>query len=332
MAAGLIWRFVYDGDYGLLAKLAVSLGFTVPYVLADRDLAMYAVLVVIVWKYFGFHMMLYIAGLQQIDPNLYEAAHMDGATGRQMLCRVTLPLLAPTIRLSMFFAVLGSIQLFDLIMPLTKGGPSDSTQTMVTYLYSYGVTRMKIGFGSAVGQDPDGTWIRIMGCDEDSPAGTPSGAPAATERAAAQPPIPSPPAGPVAVQEPPIAIDIAALRAAPPLGRHARLEGYVVDSYRCPPCPHGAMCKPCVMSTAIFVADVPEHARFSWTDPPTDVAVIAVDDPAPFEHGVRYRFEVAVPEHARAGDVDATLIRSQRADEPIWAEPVFPSAAEVSRK
>ena len=56
-----------------------------------------------------------------------------------------------TILLSVFFAVLGSIQFFDLIMPLTKGGPSDSTQTMVTYLYSYGVTRMRIGFGSAVG-------------------------------------------------------------------------------------------------------------------------------------------------------------------------------------
>jgi raffinose/stachyose/melibiose transport system permease protein len=151
VAAGLIWRFVYDGDYGLLAKIATALGFAAPYVLADRDLAMYAILIVVVWKYFGFHMMLYIAGLQQIDPNLYEAAHIDGATGRQILTRVTLPLLGPTIRLSVFFAVLGSIQLFDLIMPLTKGGPSDSTQTMVTYLYSYGVTRMRIGFGSAVG-------------------------------------------------------------------------------------------------------------------------------------------------------------------------------------
>ena len=151
VAAGLIWRFVYDGDYGLLAKLATTLGFVAPHVLADRDLAMYAILVVIVWKYFGFHMMLYIAGLQQIDPNLYEAAHIDGATSRQMLWRVTFPLLSPTIRLSVFFAVLGSLQLFDLIMPLTKGGPSDSTQTMVTYLYTYGVTRMRIGFGSAVG-------------------------------------------------------------------------------------------------------------------------------------------------------------------------------------
>jgi raffinose/stachyose/melibiose transport system permease protein len=151
IAAGLIWRFVYDGDYGLVAKIATAFGFAAPYVLADRDLAMYAILVVVVWKYFGFHMMLYIAGLQQIDPNLYEAAHIDGASGRQIFARVTLPLLTPTIRLSVFFAVLGSIQLFDLIMPLTKGGPSDSTQTMVTYLYSYGMTRMRLGFGSAVG-------------------------------------------------------------------------------------------------------------------------------------------------------------------------------------
>ncbi len=96
-------------------------------------------------------MMLYIAGLQQIDPNLYEAARIDGAGGWQVFRRITLPLLGPTVRLSVFFAILGSFQLFDLIMPLTKGGPSDSTQTMVTYLYTYGMARMRIGFGSAIG-------------------------------------------------------------------------------------------------------------------------------------------------------------------------------------
>lgn len=151
VAAGLIWRFVYDGEYGLIAKLWDLFGATPPHVLAEPETAMSAVLAVVVWKYFGFHMMLYIAGLQQIDRNLYEAARIDGATGWQTFSRVTVPLLGPTIRLSVFFSVLGSIQLFDLIMPLTKGGPSDSTQTMVTYLYNYGVTRMRIGFGSAVG-------------------------------------------------------------------------------------------------------------------------------------------------------------------------------------
>ncbi len=151
IAAGLIWRFVYDGEYGFLAKIWEMFGAVPPHVLADPDLAMYAILVVVIWKYFGFHMILYIAGLQQIDRSLYEAARIDGATGWQIFRRITFPLLGSTIRLSVFFAILGSIQLFDLVMPLTKGGPSDSTQTMVTYLYSYGVTRMQIGFGSAVG-------------------------------------------------------------------------------------------------------------------------------------------------------------------------------------
>lgn len=151
VAAGLIWRFVYDGDYGLIAEIARWLGYESAHVLADRDWAIHAILGVIVWKYFGFHMMIYIAGLQGIPASLYEAARIDGASRWQTLRYVTLPSLAPTIRLSVFFAVVGALQLFDLIMPMTRGGPSDSTQTMVTYLYSFGMMRMDIGFGSAVG-------------------------------------------------------------------------------------------------------------------------------------------------------------------------------------
>ncbi|MBP2459862.1 raffinose/stachyose/melibiose transport system permease protein [Rhizobium sp. PvP014] len=151
VAAGLIWRFVYDGDYGLFAAIAGFLGVATPYVLADRDLAIYAVLAVVIWKYFGFHMMLFITGLQSIDKSVMEAAEIDGATGWQKFRYVTLPLLGSTVRLSVFFAIIGSLQLFDLIMPLTGGGPSNSTQTMVTFLYTYGVTRMQVGLGSAVG-------------------------------------------------------------------------------------------------------------------------------------------------------------------------------------
>jgi raffinose/stachyose/melibiose transport system permease protein len=80
-----------------------------------------------------------------------EAADIDGATGWQKFRHVTLPLLGSTVRLSVFFGVVGSLQLFDMIMPLTGGGPSNSTQTMVTFLYNFGVTRMQVGFGSAVG-------------------------------------------------------------------------------------------------------------------------------------------------------------------------------------
>jgi raffinose/stachyose/melibiose transport system permease protein len=151
IAAGMIWRFVYDGEYGLVAQLGRVFGFQPPFVLGDADLAIYAILVVVAWKYFGFHMMIYIAGLQGIDREFYEAAKIDGAGRWQTFRHVTLPMLAPTLRLSVFFAVLGSLQLFDMIMPLTRGGPSDSTQTLVTYLYSFGFMRMQIGFGGAVG-------------------------------------------------------------------------------------------------------------------------------------------------------------------------------------
>ncbi len=151
VAAGLIWRFMFDGDYGLAAAIAHAVGMQPPFVLADPDWAMYAILVVIVWKYFGFHMMLFIAGLQGIDRALLDAASIDGANRLQRFRSVTLPLLVPTIRLSVFFSVIGSLQLFDLIMPLTKGGPADATQTMVTFLYTFGIMRMRVGFGSAVG-------------------------------------------------------------------------------------------------------------------------------------------------------------------------------------
>ncbi len=151
VAAGLIWRFMFDGDYGPISHFAQSLGFEPLYILADRQLAFATVLTVVVWKYFGFHMMLYIAGLQSIDRNLYEAADIDGASAWQRFRYVTLPQLGPMIRISVFFALVGSLQLFDLIVPLTGGGPLNSTHTMVSYLYFFGVGRMRVGFGSAVG-------------------------------------------------------------------------------------------------------------------------------------------------------------------------------------
>ena len=151
IAAGMIFSFVYDGNYGLLAAVYGWFGAEAPHLLASASTAMPAILVVIVWKYFGFHMMLFIAALQGLDRSVIEAARIDGATGWQLQRRVVIPLLLPTIRLSIFFAVVGSLQLFDLIMPLTRGGPADSSHTIVSFLYTFGVMRMRVGFGSAVG-------------------------------------------------------------------------------------------------------------------------------------------------------------------------------------
>ena len=152
VATGLIFSFVYDGNYGLLAGIWHWFGSdTSPQLLASPATAMPAILLVVVWKYFGFHMMLFIAALQGLDRSQLEAAQLDGASRPQILRHVILPALYPTIRLSIFFAIVGSLQLFDVIMPLTGGGPADSSQTMVTFLYNFGVTRMRVGFGSAVG-------------------------------------------------------------------------------------------------------------------------------------------------------------------------------------
>ena len=151
VVAGLIWRFMLDGDLwpsrrdhrAVRASALLSAG--------DKDWAFTAVLIVIVWKYFGFHMMLYVAGLQGIDKSMLEAAEMDGARPLQRFWHITLPLLGPMIRLSIFFSVVGALQLFDIIVPLTGGGPFDTTNTMVSFLYYFGITRMRVGFGSAVG-------------------------------------------------------------------------------------------------------------------------------------------------------------------------------------
>ncbi|MEX0852008.1 MAG: sugar ABC transporter permease [Bauldia sp.] len=151
VAAGLIWRFMFDGDYGLISQIAQGIGFAPLHLLADRDWAYVAVLTVIVWKYFGFHMMLYVAGLQSIDRHLYEAAAIDGASSWQRFRFITIPGLAPMIRLSVFFSLLGSLQFFDMIVALTGGGPLNTTHTMVSFLYYFGIGRMRVGFGSAVG-------------------------------------------------------------------------------------------------------------------------------------------------------------------------------------
>ncbi len=150
-ATGLIFSFVYDGDYGLLAAIYRLFGAEAPHLLASPQTSMLAILIVIVWKYFGFHMMLFIAALQGMDRTLIEAARIDGASRWQVLRYIVLPLLKPTIKLSVFFAIIGSLQLFDLVMPLTRGGPADSSNTLVTYLYNFGILRMRVGFGSAVG-------------------------------------------------------------------------------------------------------------------------------------------------------------------------------------
>jgi raffinose/stachyose/melibiose transport system permease protein len=117
--------------------------------LADPDIVLYSMFFVITWKYFGFHMIIMLAGLQQIPDALREAAAVDGATPWLTFRHITLPLLGPTIRVSVFLSVIGALQLFDLVWVTTRGGPINKSSTMATFLYERFGDRL-LGYASAV--------------------------------------------------------------------------------------------------------------------------------------------------------------------------------------
>jgi raffinose/stachyose/melibiose transport system permease protein len=116
----------------------------------DLSLVMLTMFVVITWKYFGFHMILLLAGLQGIPHELSEAALIDGAGRWQAFRYVTLPLLGPTLRVSIFLSIIGALQLFDIVWATTRGGPLHASDTMATYMYDFGFQRQQMGYGSAV--------------------------------------------------------------------------------------------------------------------------------------------------------------------------------------
>jgi raffinose/stachyose/melibiose transport system permease protein len=150
VTTGLIWRYLLDGNYGLLSNVT-AFGLNEVFVLADRQWALFAVATVMTWKSFGFHLILYIAALQQIDRSLYEAAEIDGAGALTKFRQITVPLIVPTIAVSGFLIVVSALQAFDVVWSLTGGGPSGATSTLVSYLYEEGIGSFRMGFGAAVG-------------------------------------------------------------------------------------------------------------------------------------------------------------------------------------
>ncbi|WP_442269689.1 carbohydrate ABC transporter permease [Streptomyces sp. M-16] len=117
---------------------------------ADPSTVMPTLFVVMTWKYFGFHMMLFLAGLQSIPSEILEAASIDGAGAWQRFRHVTLPLLGPTIRISAFLSIIGAIQLFDLVWVMTAGGPNHSSETMAISMFQFGFKRYQVGYASAI--------------------------------------------------------------------------------------------------------------------------------------------------------------------------------------
>ena len=149
---GVLWQFIYHPQYGLVKAIVqfISPSAPAPVLLGNPRITLWAIMVVIVWKYFGFHMTILIAGLQDIPKELREAARIDGASSGQVNRYVILPLLRTTIQISVFFSIIGSFQVFDVVWAMGKGDPVNAAETMVTFLYKFGIQRLSIGYGSSV--------------------------------------------------------------------------------------------------------------------------------------------------------------------------------------
>ncbi|MCL4253804.1 MAG: sugar ABC transporter permease [Anaerolineae bacterium] len=149
----IIWLYVLHPNDGLVNTVFGSVITDYQNVAwtSDPDVILYSVFGVLVWKYFGFYMILYMASIQGVPKDLEEAARMDGATEFGVLRHVTIPLIGPTIRLTIFLSVLGSIQQFVIAWILTTGGGINNSGAVIsTYLYKYGLQRFKLGYGSAI--------------------------------------------------------------------------------------------------------------------------------------------------------------------------------------
>lgn len=151
VVTAVVFRQIFRPDGLLDTGLSAVVGDQIQGLwIANPDIVLYSVFFVVSWKYFGFHMILMLAGLQQIPDELEEAAAIDGAGWWQTFRHITLPLLGPTVRVSMFLGIIGSIQLFDLVWVMTGGGPVDASNTMATYLIDWGFRRSQFGYASAV--------------------------------------------------------------------------------------------------------------------------------------------------------------------------------------
>ncbi|MFD2355243.1 carbohydrate ABC transporter permease [Nonomuraea ferruginea] len=146
---GVLFSLILSPENGIANQLLGPLGLESEW-LSHPDSALWSIFVVMTWKYFGFHMMIYLAGRQNIPNELIEAAKIDGAAGWKIFRYVTLPLLGPTIRISVFLSVIYTIQLFDLVWILTEGGPAHASETLAVTMFTLGFERAQVGYASAI--------------------------------------------------------------------------------------------------------------------------------------------------------------------------------------
>ncbi len=150
VSVALVWGWFYDPNYGLLNAFLAWFGQEPIAWLQQSPWAMWAIIVLRVWKEMGYAMVILLAGLQGIPTHLYESARMDGATAWQQLIRITLPMLTPTLFFLVTVSVMNAFQAFDAVYLLTQGGPENSTQVLVYWLFNNAFQFYKVGPASAI--------------------------------------------------------------------------------------------------------------------------------------------------------------------------------------
>jgi len=150
VAVAMVWSWIFDPFYGLLRVPLNLLGLASPRWLSDIRWTIPAIIIVTIWQGLGYDMVIFLAGLQSIPTDLYEAARVDGATGWRLFRNITFPLLSPTTFFLVITSTIGAMKAFDIVAVMTGGGPMNSSNVYVYYLYQNAFRWFKSGYASAM--------------------------------------------------------------------------------------------------------------------------------------------------------------------------------------
>ena len=150
-SVSILMKYLFNESYGVINWLLSLVGIPAVPWLTSPQWAMVVVIAVYVWQNFGFSFLLFIGGLSSIPPEIYEAGSIDGATGWRQFRHLTLPLVSPTVLVASVMAIISALQVFDQPYVLTRGGPGDSTRTVVMVIYESAFRELEFGRASAIG-------------------------------------------------------------------------------------------------------------------------------------------------------------------------------------
>lgn len=152
VATGLIWAWLYNPAYGLINQIFNLIGLEQLAMgwLSNKDLVMWSIIFVAIWRQVGYVMVLYLAGLAGVDPTLLDASKVDGCNGWQTFRNVTFPLLSPITIIVVIVSVIDSLRAFDLVSVMTAGGPYNSSSVLANFMYVESFHNYKMGYGAAI--------------------------------------------------------------------------------------------------------------------------------------------------------------------------------------